>query len=332
MPPHGRRGRRILFAVLVALLAVSVIVNVELLAVAAMGLEGLSQDVLQDGDKDQTIAVYRLSGIIDQEAVRGFERFARMVHDTPRIKAVVVRVDSPGGEVCSSDEIHRLMLAIRRQRHVPLAVSMGGVAASGGYYVSAPADLIYAEPTTITGSIGVIAVWPVLEGLLDKAGVRVIAIRSTDARVWKARQNFWETPDQMVLQNLQEMLDRMQDQFEQIVRQGRGSRLVLRPQSLQVPNEQGQPQTVQVTAPFDGQVYLGRQAMDLGLVDRIGYLSDASTAAAELAKLDKPRVVEYSRQKGLLEHLAMGRHSAIDLAPQHLAKLASPQVMMLWRP
>ena len=334
-PPRRRRVAVSILAALVLLLGMllifSLLANARFLA-AAGGDQGLSGTVLQKGDEHQIAAVYRLTGMIDEEAVAKFERFAKLVQHNPDIRAAVIRIDSGGGSVSASDQIHRLVANLRQQRlGLPVVVSMGGVAASGGYYVAAPADLIYAEPTTITGSIGVIAFWPVVAGLLDKAGVQMVTIRSTRASVWKARGNFWETPDQRVRQNMQDMLDKMQARFEDVVREGRGSKIVTRQETFEVSTPQG-PQSVEVTAPFDGQVYLAAQAKDLGLVDRVGYLADAWAAAAQLAKLDNPQVVEYSREKSVLERLVSGQESVSELSPRRLAELTGPQVMMLWRP
>jgi protease-4 len=214
-------------------------------------------------------------------------------------------------------------------KRVPVVVSMGGIAASGGYYIAAGAKRIYAEPTTTTGSIGVIAAWPVLKGAMDKLGVEVVTLRSDHARQWKARENFWEPPGDMVRQEVVDLLNSMQDRFEAVVRQGRGDRLKLIPAPTSGPETQpaGGP------APFNGKVYLAAQAKELGLVDEVGYFDDAVKAARDEAGLgNEAKVVQYGAPRGLLEALTGGKVvGGVNVDSKALHELTSPQLMMIWK-
>jgi len=326
-PPSKRRRwlPRLLRGFLVMAFIASVLLNIELLVLVAGGAEGLDRTTLQEGTAAQTVAVYSISGTIDQKAASTFGSFFRRVRSDGDIKAVVLRVDSPGGAVAASDEIHQFVKRIRDECNKPVVVSMGGLAASGGYYVSASADAIWAEPTTVTGSIGVIAVWPVVKNFLDKHGVEVVTIRSTQAQPWKARENFWETPDPRVRQEVLEMLDAMQAKFEQAVRSGRAGRLATR----KVPQSDSQTQPAGEVEPFNGKIYLADDAVKLGMVDQIGYLNDALADAARLAGLSNPRVVEYTRHRSLLERA--GGEGAASIDASLVDKLMTPRIMMLWK-
>ncbi|HUT60437.1 MAG TPA: S49 family peptidase [Phycisphaerae bacterium] len=315
------------FRVLLLLLFVlSVLLNIELtVLLAGRWAGGMASSVLDDGKSDQIVAVYAVAGMIDGEAAQAFQQFCRVVRDDKKIKAVVLRIDSGGGGVSASDQIQEAVRAIREKLGKPVVVSMGGVAASGGYYIAAPADEIYAEPTTVTGSIGVIAAWPVLQKLMDKWGIEFVTIRSTHAEDWKAKANFWETPDDKTIKNYKDMLDTMQERFEQVVIAGRGDRL----QRAKQPDED-RPAGAR-HAPFNGKIYTADEARQIGLVDEIGYLMDAANAAARLANLSDPKVVQYSRRPALLTEL-LAKAETPKLDAKLLDEWSSPRILMLWRP
>ncbi len=318
--PRPSLLRRIGRGVFILLFILSVMVNIQLGILLSGRVSGLDMTVISSGDQSRQVAVFDLSGTIDQRQADTFELFYRAVRDTDAIKAVVLRVDSGGGGIAASDQIHNLVNRIRQTLNKPVVVSMGSTAASGGYYVSAPANEIFAEPGTITGSIGVIAIWPVVTGLMDKIGVEMVTIRSTDAGEWKARHfNSFEPADEKVLADIQAMLDSFQQRFETVVKEGRGDRLAT---GDGVPNG-GQ-------APLNGQVFLADEALRLGLVDKIGYQSDAVSSAAELANLKNPHVVRYSRRLGLGGLLGASEASALT-SLKSLDPFTSPRIMMLWR-
>lgn len=212
--------------------------------------------------------------------------------DDPSIRAVVVRIQSPGGVVGPTQEIHD---AIQRLRDAgkPVVASMGSVAASGGYYLAAAATRIVANPGTLTGSIGVILQLAEIEGLLRKVGVRYEVIK---AGRLKDSGSFARpmTPEERAV--LQAVLDDMHDQFISAIATGR-----------RMPKER-------VRALADGRVYSGRMAQQLGLVDALGGLDDAIRLAGELGGIPgKPRVVRPRRAWRLID-LAdwLGGGSAAD--------------------
>src|SRR5262245_3328950 len=214
------------------------------------------------------VALVEVQGLIisAEEVVRELEEHL----ENPAIRAVVVRVESPGGVVGPSQEIHDAVARVRAKGK-PVVVSMGAVAASGGYYLAAAADHLVASPGTLTGSIGVIIQLAEIEGLLKKVGVNLEVIK---AGRHKDVGNFARamTPEERAI--LQGLLDDMYDQFVTAVAEGR--RL----------------DRAKVLALADGRVYTGRRAKELGLVDSLGGLEDAVRVAGTLAGIDgKPRLV-----------------------------------------
>lgn len=186
-----------------------------------------------------------------------------------RVRSIVLAVNSPGGGVVATDLIYHALVSQPK----PFVVSMGDIAASGGYYVSAPADWIIATPNTLTGSIGVVSEFISIEGLMEDHGVKAVTIASGPRKdfgsplrtMTKAEQDYW-----------QDLTDETHAAFVDIVIEGRDLSA----------------ETVRQLA--DGRVYTGRQALDMGLVDALGYEDDAIAKAAELGGIEgEPRIVEY---------------------------------------
>jgi protease-4 len=195
------------------------------------------------------------------------------------IKAIVLRVDSPGGGVVASDEIHHALLQVNK----PVVVSMGSVAASGGYYISAPADYIYANPHTLTGSIGVISQFITAEELLDEIGVEVVVVTSGEVKDFGSYHRDMTDEERAYWQAL---IDETYDGFVQIVADGRGMSVE------------------QVRQLADGRVYTGLQAVELGLIDEVGYFEDAINKAADLGGISgDPRVIELYPEYGFWDSL-----------------------------
>ena len=218
------------------------------------------------------VALVEIEGLIvdSDRVVKELDDFG----DDPTIRAIVVRIQSPGGVVGPTQEIYDTILRISG-RGKPVVASMGSVAASGGYYLAAAATRIVANPGTLTGSIGVIMQLAEIEGLLKKVGVRYEVIKSGR---YKDSGSFARpmTPDERAV--LQTVLDDMHDQFVTAVAEGR--RL-------------GKDRVKALAA---GRVYSGRMAKDLGLVDALGGLDEAIRMAGEMGGISgKPHVVRARR-------------------------------------
>lgn len=231
------------------------------------------------------VGVADLEGVIlTAEPLR--ETLAKF-RSSPTVKAVVVRVNSPGGGVAASQEIHREILRFRRETGRPLAVSMEGVAASGGYYASAAAEHVFANPGTITGSIGVILQWVNYGDLLDWAKLRPVTFKSG---ALKDAGNPSRPLTEEERAYFQDLIDRMRAQFQKAVSDGRGGKLA--PGALERMS--------------DGRVVTGEEALALGLVDEIGDLRDAIDWAARRAGLSLPAAVWHPKppRTGLLSILS----------------------------
>ena len=200
------------------------------------------------------------------------------------VKAVVLRIDSPGGSALASEVI--LDAARRVQAQKPLVVSMGNVAASGGYYVACRADTIFADPTTITGSIGVVGGKFATTGLWDKIGVKwATRSRGANATLNGTARVFSEKEREQV----QDLMDEIYETFKNHVVAGRGKKLKKKIDDL-----------------AGGRVYTGRQALALGLVDQLGGLNRALGDAARRAGLKSYVVREYPESQGLMDSLLGG--------------------------
>ncbi|MEO0009136.1 MAG: signal peptide peptidase SppA [candidate division WOR-3 bacterium] len=190
-----------------------------------------------------------------RETVRQLQSLAK----NARVKGILIRVESPGGGVTAAHEIYSEIKRIQGQGK-PVVVSMGTVAASGGYYVSTPADVIVANPGTLTGSIGVIMQLPVVRGLLDKLGMRVETIKSREAKDVGSPFREMTDADRRLLQTV---VNDVYSQFLEVVSQER-----------KIPLD-----SLEKIA--DGRVLTGRQARQFGLVDTLGTLEDAKRILAE---------------------------------------------------
>lgn len=194
--------------------------------------------------------------------------FVEQAEANPWVRAIIVRVDSPGGGAVASDEIYQALIGVSK----PVVVSMGSMAASGGYFIACAADEVFANPSTLTGSIGVISIVPNVEGLLDKIGVRMYVVESGPHKEGGTFKPFTEK-DQEIWSGI---IEQTYDSFVQVVAEGRGL-------SAQRVRELG-----------DGRIYTGQQALQVGLVDTLGNLPEAIARAAELGGITgKPRLIPY---------------------------------------
>ncbi len=222
------------------------------------------------GDKIGVVEV--LGVIVDSKPI------IQQLHDfrdNDSIKAVVLRVDSPGGGVGPSQEIHDEVKAMTARK--PVVVSMGSVAASGGYYIAAPANEIIANPGTITGSIGVVMQFTNFEELLEKIGLSNVVVKSGEHKDIGSPTRPMTEADRAVLQ---ELIDDVHSQFINSVAAGRKL------------------DELSVREMADGRIFTGRRAQEMGLVDKLGNLEVAIEAAAKLAGIEgEPNVVYPPRKK-----------------------------------
>jgi protease-4 len=255
---------------LLALGAFSVLLVIGALALSDDGGFGVG------GDR---IAVIPVEGVINSEMAKTVNRHLKQYGDDSRVKAILLRVDSPGGGVAASEEIYREVRRVKDEKKKKIVVSMSQVAASGGYYIAAPADYIYANAGTVTGSIGVIAEWMNFKDLADWAKVKPVTFKSGE---FKDTGNPTRELTDRERQYFQAMIDELYNQFVKVVLEGRNGR---GPEDKKLNEER-------VRALADGRVYTGETAVANGLVDKLGNYRDALHYTAELIGMKgEPNVV-----------------------------------------
>jgi protease IV len=221
------------------------------------------------GDK---IAIVEIKGVITQSA-EVIEEIHQYQEDE-KVKAIVLRIDSPGGGVGPSQEIYREILKVKRKKKV--LTSMGSVAASGGYYIAAATDYIVANPGTITGSIGVIMEFANLEELLKKVGIKGVVLKGGEHK--DIGSPFREmTPEERTI--MQEVINNVHRQFIKAVAEGR---------------KMDQSKIIPIA---DGRILTGEQAKEQGLVDQLGNLEDTVDIAARMANIEGRPTVVYPKKK-----------------------------------
>jgi protease-4 len=259
---------------------------------ARIKLSSFVSDVVEKNPSGP-IGIVTVAGmIVDGKAgpgTAGGDTIAKEIEQGVRdgIKALVVRVDSPGGSVLASERIRQALLAAKAKK-IPIVVSMGNVAASGGYWVSTPADFIYAEPSTITGSIGVFGIIPSFQGTLQKLGIGADGVKTTPL---SGEPDLFRGPSPVANQLIQAGVNSMYGRFLGIVAAARHR----------------SPQQIDQIA--QGRVWDGGTARQIGLVDGFGGIDDAVAKAAQLAGLGTERGIRYleppkSFRQELIETLA----------------------------
>ena len=291
-------------------------------------IESFEEIVVEEGSAVEKILLIDIDGPISnrpKKTLVGFRSDTGMVdrireilkkaEKDKNIKGILLRVNSPGGTVTSSDIIYHEIKSFKERFKVKVYVSVIDVAASGGYYVALAGDRIMVHPTSLVGSIGVLALKLNLEGLMDKVGVEWEVVKSSKKKDFMSPFRPL-TKEERVL--FQETIDRYYDRFVDLV--------VLNRDGLDVK---------EVRALADGRVYNARQALNNHLVDSIGYLKDL----VELAKkeLDQPdlKVVTYSRPREYKSNYysSMGSTPKISLINLDLGfdwNQISPQFLFLW--
>jgi len=236
------------------------------------------------GDK---IAIVEIKGVIAQSS--GIIEELQQHLEDEGVKAIILRIDSPGGGVGPSQEIHREILKIKLKKKI--ITSMGSVAASGGYYIACASDLIVANPGTITGSIGVLMQFSNFEELLKKIGIKGVVLKSGEHKDIGSPLREMKPEEKKIMQAV---LDNVHQQFIQAVAEGR---------------KLDYSRVVQIA---DGRILTGEQAKNLGLVDKMGNLQDTIDIAAEMVGIQgKPNVLYPKKRISIWELLMRDMASAV---------------------
>jgi protease-4 len=239
-------------------------------------------------DATDKVAILYADGAIVDEGTDGIVegkilKTIKKIYENDDVKAVVFRVNSPGGSADASEQIWHAMKMLQ-DKGLPVVVSMGDYAASGGYYISCNADYIYAEPTTLTGSIGIFGTVPNLSKLRDKVGLDIDGVSTnkhadlTVNAVYKGMN-----PQEMAL--MQKMVERGYDLFTRRCADGSGM------------------SQDDIKKIGEGRVWLGKDALEIGLVDGLGNINDAVAKAVELAELGEYELVSYPEKTDPIQEM-----------------------------
>ena len=317
-PPRKRSGWRIFWGIL---LVMSVFANIALflmligvVAVFATGQGGiLTEEVLREGPTTQKIAVVNVQGIIHSNLADDVYSQLKAARQDRRVKGLIIRVNSPGGTISASDQIYKEIQKFREEKGKPVVAFMQGVAASGGYYTSVACEKIIAEPTTITGSIGVISSYFVVQELLeDKLGVMPVTIKSGQKKDWPS--SFRKPSEEELTYMREKVMTPAFERFVDIVVEGRKASLD--------PNE--------VRQLADGGIFGAQEALDVKLIDGIGYLDEAIEEVKSLVGIQSARVVEYRKPFSFADVLSIKKPNLLKLNRDTLYEIATPQIMYLW--
>ena len=249
-------------------------------------------------DIDGTISSALETGFLAREksvVARVFERLERAAAD-PLVKAVILRLDTPGGEVTASDIVYHEVLRFKERTGRPVVGLMMSVAASGGYYIASACDIIVAHPSSLTGSIGVISIFPSLESLMSKVGVKVNVIKSGPAKDSGSPFREMTEEDRKLFQVI---IDEYYEGFLEVVARGR----------------KGKVPAADLRTIADGRIYTAPQALKLGLIDAVGYFDDAFGQAKDLASLKSAKLVSYTyfpKTKSNIYASRLGDFSPLD--------------------
>ncbi|MBM7648814.1 protease-4 [Bacillus ectoiniformans] len=285
------------------------------------------ENVEEEGSEFKKIVVLPVDGVIQDTGTteslfsspqynhRLFMEKLDKVQKDKDVKAIVLQVNSPGGGVVESAQIHDKLMEIKEKTKKPVYVSMGSIAASGGYYISAPADKIFASPETLTGSLGVIMQSVNYSKLAKEYGVDFVTIKSGPHKDIMSPTREMTEEERKILQA---MIDNSYQGFVKVIADGRGM------------------SETQVKKIADGRIYDGRQAKELNLIDDFGYVEDVIAQLKKDKNLKDAQVVSYESNMGLPSFLAANAKTMfssddkVSALMKILSNPNSPRLMYLY--
>jgi protease IV len=290
--------------------------------------DSFSEDIIEDGIPTEKIAVLEVNGVIQdvgEDVTSLFEnvgyqhrKFLQMIEEAgedPAVKGIILKINSPGGGVVESAEIHKKLQELKEKYEKPIYVSMGTMAASGGYYISTVATKIFAAPDTITGSLGVIMQGINYSELAEKYGVKFETIKSGPYKDIMSPAREMTEEERAILQS---MVNNAYEGFVQVIKDGRNM------------------SESEVRQIADGRIYDGRQAKKLNLVDDLAYFEDVIEQMKKDLKLENPLVFQYKSSVGISSLLTMSANKIFaddiesTLIYKFISQPNSPRLMYLY--
>ncbi len=324
-PPRGRSFAGAIFTTLATtILGISILLNVILLVSnASSASQGIKEETIVDGSSSEQIAVIPIHGVIDDSMAQHFEKMISQAEKNSSVKAIVLDIDSPGGTVTSSDEIYARILSVKEKKHVVASIS--GLGASGAFYISCAAEYVYAEPTSLTGSIGVIMPSYNIHKLTESYGIEETTIVADGGTYKDAGSPFKPETDQ----------DRAY--FKSILNQASMGFKGIVEKSRKLP-------AGKIDEIANGKIYTADEAYAFHLIDQIGYPREAWDKAAALAGLTNKEVVRYEPTTSWLSALGDTKFTGgtpqssvqinginINVDRNTISELLTPRPMYLWR-
>lgn len=294
-------------------------------------VEPLKETTVSGSGKDK-ILIIDISGIISEEKRRGLaglsdepDMVARIKEELKtaardkHMKAIILRINSPGGTVTASDMIYHEIEQFKKKTGTNIIACIMDLGASGGYYVAVSADKIIAHPTTVTGSIGVIMLNLSVEGLLQKIGVKDTSIKTGEHKDMGSPLKTMTEEERKIFQGV---MDTLYERFLTVIAENRKE---LTPEKLR--------------SLADGRIYTAQQALEHGLIDQVGYLDEAVLLAKEVTGLEKARVVIYHRPGtyknniySQLGNAGFGTIYLLNIDLKSFVHSGTPSFMYLWAP
>lgn len=297
------------------LLFISILANIALFAMIGTYYQGIThreQFVSGDLTSNDKIAIIEVTGMINEKAVESPIKELEFAAKDKDVKSIILRVNSPGGEVFSTERLYRAILKYKEDAKKPVIVMMDGIAASGAFWISMPADKIFATKNTITGSIGVIMQTFVLTGLMKEWGVEPMTFKTG---ALKDTGSMFREMTEEDKAEIKKLMDGWYNEFLHVILTNRGEKVG------------GEEKLRQVA---DGRVVLGEEAKTLGFIDELGFMDNAIESAKELGKITgKARVVKYQRQSTFFELLNAKRDVSTLISRESLVDLQMPRFLAM---
>jgi protease IV len=312
--------------ILISLLAVCTIHGCAFISIPLSSRTQPLEEKVLEGEGRNKILLIDISGIISSEKKRSFadpdtgpDMVARVKEELDKaaedekVRAVILKINSPGGTVTASDIIYKEILKFKEKTGTYVTASLMDIAASGGYYIACASDTIVAHPTTVTGSIGVIAMKFNVKGLMDKLGVQEDSIKSGDMKDILSPFRPMTADEHKVIQNI---IDSLQMQFMEAVVHGRKNLSLDKLKPL-----------------ADGRVFTAKQAFDAQLIDNIGYLDDAIEITKKGKDLKDARIITYRRPPTYKNNIySQTSFSIFNFGESEFVSYLPVRFMYLWNP
>ncbi len=312
--------------IFICLLAVCAIQGCAFISIPLSSRTQPLEEKVLEGEGRNKILLIDISGVISSEKKRSFadldtgpdmvsrvkEELNQAAEDE-KVKAVILKINSPGGTVTASDIIYKEILKFKKKTGAYVTASLMDIAASGGYYIACASDTIVAHPTTVTGSIGVIAMKFNVKGLMDKLGVQEDSIKSGDMKDILSPFRPMTADEHKVIQNI---IDSLQMQFMEAVVHGRKELSLDKLKPL-----------------ADGRVFTAQQALDAQLIDDIGYLDDAIEITKKVKDLKEARIITYRRPPAYKNNIySQTSFSIFNFGDSEFVSYLPVRFMYLWNP